>query len=136
MANLVFRGGVVSAACSLLLASCCNVALAGNPCSSEVGEARSVQKRRISPNDYPMIFPLASQLVPLYVWITSPGNWSRPSKVVAVGTSFNPFCNKPARLDSKCMCWSSKTAARVLTVGLPVILANSANAWNDSIKNY
>ena len=45
MANLVFRGGVVSAACSLLLASCCNVALAGNPWSSEVGEARSVQSK-------------------------------------------------------------------------------------------
>lgn len=45
MANLVFRGGVGSAACSLLLACCCNIVLAGNPWSSEVGEARSVQSK-------------------------------------------------------------------------------------------
>lgn len=45
MASVVFRGGVVSAACSLLLACCCNVVLAGNPWSSEVGEARSVQSK-------------------------------------------------------------------------------------------
>lgn len=45
MAKLVFRGGVVSTACSLLLACCCSEIFAGNPWASEVGEARSVQSK-------------------------------------------------------------------------------------------
>jgi len=45
MASFVFRRDVVSAACSLWLACCCSIVSAGNPWSSEVGEARSVQSK-------------------------------------------------------------------------------------------